>query len=88
MSHTHSDLGPAIGELGDLAVCAAVVRREAYEQGKQLNAHWAHMIVHGVLHLLGYDHESERDAKRMEGLEIRILAHMGIDNPYLDGLAA
>jgi probable rRNA maturation factor len=75
-------------ELGDLAICAPVVRREAREQGKAVHAHWAHMIVHGLLHLLGYDHEDERDAERMEGLEIRILARMGIDNPYLDALAA
>ncbi len=74
--------------LGDLAVCAPVVRREAREQGKPLRAHWAHMIVHGVLHLLGYDHEDERDAKRMEALEVRILARMGIDDPYVDVLAA
>jgi probable rRNA maturation factor len=74
--------------LGDLAVCAPVVRREALEQKKPLHAHWAHMIVHGVLHLLGYDHEDERDAARMEALEVRILARMGIDNPYVDALAA
>jgi probable rRNA maturation factor len=84
--HSASQLGDP--HLGDLAVCAVVVRREAREQGKGLNAHWAHMIVHGVLHLLGYDHENERDAGRMEGLEVRILARLGIDNPYIDAWAA
>ena len=74
--------------LGDLAVCAPVVRREACEQRKPLRAHWAHMIVHGVLHLLGYDHEDEHDAQRMEALEVQILARMGIDNPYVAALAA
>lgn len=58
------------------------------EQRKPLRAHWAHMIVHGVLHLLGYDHEDEHDAQRMEALEVRILARMGIDNPYVVALAA
>lgn len=79
---------PELAELGDLAVCAPIVAREAREQGKPLQFHWAHMIVHGVLHLLGYDHEDERDAERMEALEVRILARMGIDNPYVDALAA
>lgn len=84
---TAHTLQPAI-ILGDLAVCAPVVRREAREQRKPLRAHWAHMIVHGVLHLLGYDHEDEHDAQRMEALEVRILARMGIDNPYVVALAA
>jgi len=68
--------------LGDLAICAPVVAREAREQGKQPAAHWAHMVVHGVLHLLGYDHESDRDAERMEAREAKILAHLGMPNPY------
>lgn len=79
---------PELPELGDLAICAPIVAREAREQGKPALFHWAHMIVHGVLHLLGYDHEDERDAERMEALEVRILARMGIDNPYVDALAA
>ena len=70
--------------LGDLAICAEVVAREALEQGKPLQAHWAHMTVHGVLHLLGHDHVEEADAARMEPLEIRILAELGFDNPYDD----
>jgi probable rRNA maturation factor len=69
--------------LGDLAICAPVVAREAREQDKQLRAHWAHMVVHGVLHLLGYDHENDRDATFMEKEEARILATFGFDNPYL-----
>ncbi len=69
-------------ELGDLAICAPVVAREAREQGKQPAAHWAHMVVHGVLHLLGYDHENDRDAVRMEAREAKILAQLGMPNPY------
>jgi probable rRNA maturation factor len=68
--------------LGDLAICAAVVAAEAREQGKTLPAHWAHMVIHGVLHLHGYDHQSVRDARRMEGLEVEILRGFGYQNPY------
>src|SRR5262249_42746588 len=64
------------GEIGDLAICAPVVSREAREQGKAPAAHWAHMVVHGVLHLLGYDHENDRDAERMEARETKILAQL------------
>lgn len=71
-----------LNTLGDIAVCAAVVNREAEEQNKVLTAHWAHMIVHGTLHLLGYDHQVEHDAQEMEGLEIAILAELGFENPY------
>ena len=67
---------------GDLVVCAPVVAREAREQGKSREAHWAHMIVHGTLHLLGYDHERDADAKRMERREIAILKQLGYINPY------
>jgi probable rRNA maturation factor len=69
-------------ELGDLAICAPVVAREAREQGKLAQAHWAHMVVHGVLHLLGYDHEVDRDARIMEAREADILAGLGYSNPY------
>jgi probable rRNA maturation factor len=68
--------------LGDLAICAPVVAREAREQGKLPSAHWAHMVVHGVLHLLGYDHENDHDAQRMEAREANILAQLGMPNPY------
>ena len=68
--------------LGDLVICAPVVEREATEQGKPLLAHWAHMLVHGLLHLHGFDHEIEEQASVMEALETRILAELGIDDPY------
>lgn len=68
--------------LGDLAVCAQVVNSEAKEQQKEAAAHWAHMVIHGVLHLLGYDHETSRDAKVMEAIEIAILEEFGFSNPY------
>lgn len=68
--------------LGDLAVCAPVVAREAREQGKRARDHWAHMVVHGVLHLMGYDHERERDAALMEKREAHILGQLGISNPH------
>ena len=68
--------------LGDLVLCAPVVAREAREQGKPLAAHYAHLTVHGVLHLLGWNHEDDTEAECMEGLEREILAGMGIDDPY------
>lgn len=68
--------------LGDVVVCAAVVALEAVQQQKSLQYHWAHMVVHGVLHLLGYDHINEQDAEIMEGLEVEVLHRLGIDNPY------
>ena len=71
------------GALGDLAICAAVVAQEARVQGKALAAHWAHMVVHGVLHLLGHDHRLDREARRMERLEVEILQSFGYQNPYL-----
>jgi probable rRNA maturation factor len=71
------------GTLGDLAICAAVVAREAREQGKALAAHWAHMVVHGVLHLLDHDHRNDREARRMERLEVEILQSFGYQDPYL-----
>lgn len=68
--------------LGDLVICAPVVVREAREQGKPPRSHYAHLTIHGVLHLLGFDHQNERDAVRMEALETRILAALGIADPY------
>jgi probable rRNA maturation factor len=72
----------ATGILGDLVICAPVVAREAREQRKTLGAHWAHMVVHGTLHLLGYDHERVRDARAMEALEVEILHGLGFHDPY------
>lgn len=74
--------GDRSGLLGDLVVCAPVVAREAREQGKNARDHYAHMTIHGVLHLLGHDHENDKDAQRMEALETRILAGLGIADPY------
>jgi probable rRNA maturation factor len=68
--------------LGDLVICAPVVAAEASEQGKTQAAHWAHMVVHGVLHLLGHDHEQDAEAVSMERLERRILAGLGFPDPY------
>jgi probable rRNA maturation factor len=68
--------------LGDLVICAPVVAREAKEQGKPLAAHYAHLTVHGVLHLLGLDHEDSREAEAMEQLEREILAELGLPDPY------
>ena len=70
--------------LGDLVICAPVVAREAREQGKPLNDHYAHLTVHGALHLLGWDHEDEREAECMEALERGILAGLGVEDPYRD----
>lgn len=69
--------------LGDLVICAQVVSREASEQGKALHAHWAHMVVHGCLHLLGFDHINDAEAEEMEAEEILILQSLGLPNPYL-----
>ena len=68
--------------LGDLAICAPVVVREASEQGKHPRDHWAHLTIHGTLHLLGYDHLEDAEAEAMEALETRILAGLGIADPY------
>ncbi len=68
--------------LGDIVICAPIVEREAKEQGKDIEAHWAHLIIHGILHLQGYDHESEEEANAMEIKEIRILENSGYANPY------
>ena len=73
--------GPTI--LGDIAICLPVVKREADEQSKRFDQHFAHMVVHGCLHLMGYDHEDEDDADQMEAKEIGILENLGYSNPYL-----
>lgn len=67
---------------GDLIICAPVVEKEAREQQKTLKEHWAHMVVHGMLHLQGYDHIEDKDAEVMEALEIRLLGQLGFSNPY------
>ena len=69
--------------LGDLVICAPIIEREAQQQGKSVAAHWAHMVVHGMLHLQGYDHLDDEQAAQMESLEIEILATLGHTNPYL-----
>lgn len=74
--------GVETGLLGDVVICAPVVAREAVAQGKALEAHWAHMVIHGVLHLLGYDHGSDSEAREMEQLEKWQLASLGFLNPY------
>lgn len=76
------ELQPPERILGDLAICAEVVAREAQEQQKTLHDHWAHMVVHGCLHLLGYDHIKDDEAEVMEALEVEILAGLGISDPY------
>ncbi|WP_290521793.1 rRNA maturation RNase YbeY [Aggregatibacter sp. oral taxon 458] len=69
--------------LGDLVICRQVVEREAQEQDKPLMAHWAHMVVHGSLHLLGYDHIEDDEAEEMESLETQIMTGLGFADPYL-----
>jgi probable rRNA maturation factor len=68
--------------LGDLVICPQILRAEAQEQNKSLRAHWAHLVVHGALHLVGYDHERDTDARRMERREIAVLRRLGFPNPY------
>ena len=74
--------GVSLPLLGDVVICAPVVEREADEQHKPPQAHWAHMVVHGTLHLQGYDHIDAEDAEQMENLEIDILEQLGFSNPY------
>ncbi|SEG61330.1 rRNA maturation RNase YbeY [Marinobacterium lutimaris] len=70
--------------LGDLAICAEVVAEEAVEQEKSLEDHWAHMVIHGTLHLLGFDHINDDEAEEMEALERDLLARLGISDPYAE----
>jgi len=81
--------GVECDHLGDLVICAPVVIREAQEQGKPLNDHWAHLVIHGVLHLRGYDHQTEDEAQQMESREKTILHGLGVEDPYrqINGVA-
>lgn len=84
LSFTHEgepEIAPDL--LGDIVICAPVVAREAKEQNKDIDAHWAHMVIHGVLHLNGFDHIKPEDADTMENLEIKILEELNYNNPYL-----
>jgi len=74
--------GVEIDYLGDIIICAEVIEKEALEQNKTTEHHWAHMVVHGCLHLYGYDHLTDEEAEEMENLEILILDKMGIESPY------
>jgi len=76
--------GVELNLLGDLIICIEVMQQEADEQNKALFDHWAHLVIHGCLHLVGFDHISDSDAIEMESLEIAILAKLGINNPYLE----
>jgi probable rRNA maturation factor len=80
-----ADLPPGIDIplLGDIVICAPLVEEEARTQDKPLQEHWAHLVIHGVLHLLGYDHQVEQDAIEMERIEVELLASLGIGNPYV-----
>jgi probable rRNA maturation factor len=78
----------AAGYLGDIAIAYGVAAGEAAESGKPLDGHAAHLVVHGLLHLVGYDHQTVREARRMEGLEVAILHEMGIADPYARSIAA
>ena len=74
--------------LGDIVICAPVLRREVVQQGKSVKAHWAHIIIHGILHLMGYDHSNDKDAEYMEAKETALLQDLGFPDPYLqDGRA-
>ncbi len=78
----NSEIELEIPLLGDIVICAQVVANEAQEQQKLEQAHWAHMVVHGTLHLLGYDHIDESEAEEMEALETNIISELGFPNPY------
>ena len=82
LSFTYGLAPGKAGLAGDLVICAPVVLREAAQQDKRPRAHWAHMVVHGILHLRGYDHVHETDAQIMEALEIRVLERLGFPDPY------
>jgi len=76
--------GVELNLLGDLIICIEVMKQEAHEQNKALFDHWAHLVIHGCLHLVGFDHISDSEADEMESIEITILSKLGIVNPYLE----
>lgn len=83
LTFIYDNAGPNVQSLaGDIVLCAPVIEREAREQHKNLTAHYAHLTVHGVLHLQGYDHESDVEASAMEQMEAEILERLGYENPY------
>ena len=82
---TPSDIPIEVPFLGDIVICALVVKLEAQEQNKLTEAHFAHMVIHGVFHLLGYNHETDEEAKIMESLEIEMMQLLGFNNPYETG---
>jgi probable rRNA maturation factor len=77
------DAARRAAQLGDIVICAALVRREARAQGKTIKSHWAHLTMHGALHLVGYDHVRSGDARKMEAREIRLMRRLGFANPYV-----
>ena len=83
LSFAYATMPSAAGLSGDLVICAPLVAREAAQQNKPVRAHWAHLVVHGILHLRGYDHVQEKDAQVMEALEVRTLKRLGFPDPYL-----
>ena len=83
MPHSAADEPATIVVLGDVVVCPEVLTIEAQQQSKPIENHWAHLVIHSVLHLNGLDHEDENSANTMESLEIQILSQLGITNPYL-----
>lgn len=76
--------GPVVGLLGDITLARETLEREAAELGKSFEDHYTHLVVHGFLHILGYDHLTDAEAAEMEGLETRILAALGVDDPYAE----
>lgn len=80
-----ADLPPGVelNFIGDIVICAPIVRKQAQDQGKLLESHWAHMTLHGILHLQGYDHINSQDAEIMEALEVQLMAKLGYPNPYI-----
>jgi probable rRNA maturation factor len=74
--------GVELNFIGDIVICAPIVIKQAQEQGKSMESHWAHMTLHGILHLLGYDHIDSQDAEVMEALEVQLLTDLGYANPY------